>query len=162
MAGFTTGALLAATAVSAGASIIGGQKQAKSAAFQGEWNAQVYEQQASMIQEKKKLTDYQFNRQAAKARGSIVSRTAGNGFNLGGSPLAILIDNESQMLLDQAVGNYNLDVERNFALSGANFSRATGSQQASLAKFTGYTNAFSTVLNSTYEYGKLNQKPKKI
>ncbi len=150
------GALIAGGAVSAGAQIAGGRAQAKSATRMGEFNAQVYEQQAEMIKEKKKIQEYQFNRQAAFARGSIVSKTAGKGLLLSGSPLAILIDNETQMQFDKAVEDYNLDVETNFARSGAIYQRANAAEQARLAKFTGYSNAFSTLLNTGSQIGMLN------
>lgn len=146
-----TTALLATAAVAGGVSAYkqaqSGRTQAKSLIGQGEFNAQVYEQQAGMIQEQKKLQDYQFNRQAAKARGSQISRTAGAGLLLSGSPLAMMIDSETQMLLDQAVGNYNLDVQRNYALSAAKASRDQAYQNAKLARSTGYTNAFTTLMS---------------
>ena len=149
MAVATSTAILGTLAVAgAASSIIGGNASAKSAKRMGEFDAQVYEQQASMIQEQRKLQQYQFNRGAARMRGKAISRTAGAGFMLSGSPLAMLIDNESQMLLDQAVGDYNSRVQENFAMSGAIRSRFGASEQAKLAKFTGYTNAFSTALNT--------------
>ena len=155
--GATTAVLLAgAGGLSAGASIMGGNAQAKSIQKQAEYNAQVYEQQASMIQEKKKIQDYQFNRQAARARGSIIAKTAGKGFNMGGSPLAILADNESQMQFDKAIGDYNLNVEQNYALSGAANTRQQGVYNARAARYSGYTNAFSTVLNTGLNYGLMN------
>lgn len=161
MAVATSTALLTAAIVGGGAfsavsQAKSGRAQAKSLTKQGEYNAQIYEQQASMIQEQKKLQSSQFYRMAARTRGSIVSRTAGAGFDLGGSPLAILADSEGQMLMDQAVGNYNLDVDSNLARSGAGYSRGTAYEQARLAKSTGYTNAFSTVLNTGATFGMLN------
>lgn len=132
-----------------------GQATAKSLTYQGEHNAQIYEQQAGMILEKKKLQDYQYNRASARMRASQVARTAGAGFNLSGSPLAMMIDSETQMLLDKATADYNLDVERNYALSGANYQRETAYQQSSLAKSTGYSNAFTTILNTGVAVGTM-------
>ena len=154
--GTTSALLLAGGAFSATTSIMGANAQAKGIKKQAEYNAQIYEQQGQMIQEKKKIADYQFNRQAAKVRGSIISQTAGKGFNLGGSPLAILIDNESQMQFDKAIDDYNLDIEANYARSGATYTRETGRQQSRLAKFTGYSNAFTTLLNTGATMGMYN------
>ena len=151
-----TGTVVGLGILAAGSQILAGQKQAKSIERVGEFNAQVYEQQAGMILEQKRLQDYQYNRFAARTRGSLIARTAGKGLNLSGSPLAILIDNESQMLLDKAVGDYNLDVQSNYAKSGALASRYAGREQGRLARFTGYSNAFSTALNTTgYMAGRL-------
>ena len=157
MAVGTVGALLlAGGAFSATTQVMSGQAQAKGIKKQAEYDAQVYEQQAEMIKEKKKISEYQFNRQAAAVRGSIISKTAGKGFNLGGSPLAILIDNETQMQFDKAIGDYNLDIERNYALSGATNIRQQGATQSRLAKATGYSNAFSTLLNTGTTIGMMN------
>jgi hypothetical protein len=156
--GTTAALLIAGGAFSATAAIGAGNAQAKGIAKQAEYNAQVYEQQAGMIMSQKKLKETQFNRQAAAMRGAIVSKTAGKGFMLGGSPLAILADTESQMQFDSAIEDYNLDVEANFAKSGAAYSRGTGAAQSRLARFSGYTNSFSTALNTgtnAYLIGKL-------
>lgn len=154
--GTTAALMMAGGAFATGSQIMGANAQAKSIQRQGEYNAQIYEQQASMIQEKKKIQDYQFNRQAAFARGSIISKTAGKGLLLSGSPLAILVDNETQMQFDKAIGDYNLDVEANYARSGAAYQRETAFQQSRLAKTTGYTNAFSTILNTGTQFGMMN------
>lgn len=157
-----TTALIAAGAFSAASSVMAGNANAKNIQKQAEYNAQIYDQQGQMILEKKKIQDYQFHRQAAQARGTIISRTAGKGLLLSGSPLAILADNESQMQFDKAIGDYNLDIEKNYAQSGASYMRETGYQQSRLARYTGYTNAFSTLLNTGANYGMLNLKAGKL
>lgn len=156
-------AVLATAAIAGGAYSAYNQKKAGSAQAKelgrvGEYNAQVYEQQANMILEQKKLQEYQTNRAIGRARGSMITATAGAGLNFSGSPMAIAIDNETQMLLDQAIGNYNLDVQRNYALSAARESRYAAGQQARLVRSTANTNAFTTLLNSgfnAYKVGKL-------
>jgi len=135
-----------------------GNKQAKVVKQQADYNAGIYEQQAEMVLEQKKLQEYQNNRTRARARGATIAHTAGAGFQFSGSPLAIAIDNETQMELDSAVQDYNLDVQRNRYLSEANMTRWTGKQQASAATAQGYSNAFTTLLNTglgTYAAGKL-------
>src|SRR3990172_4138920 len=107
------GAIIAGGAYSAYSQAKGGQQQAKSIERQAAFNAEVYEQQA------KKIQDTQYLRAASRMRGSITASAAGKGFLMSGSPLAILIDSESQLQFDKAIDDYNLDVERNFALSGA-------------------------------------------
>lgn len=156
MAVGTTTALLLAGGMSAGASVIGANKQAKAIQKQSEYNAQVYGQQAEMVSQKKKIQDIQFNREAGRVRGSIVARTAGKGFFFGGSPAAILADTESQMQFDKAINDYNLDVERNYALSGATNTRQQGAINARLTRAQGYTNAFSTLLNTGAQIGLMN------
>jgi hypothetical protein len=153
--------LLAGGAFSATSQIMGAQQQAKAIKQQAEFNAQVYDQQAAIIQEKKKIQDVQFAREAARARGSIIARTAGKGLLLSGSPAAILADTESQMLFDKAIADYNLEIDRNYALSGAGYYRRSGAIQSRLARFQGYTGAFSTILNTGANMAMMNYLPKR-
>lgn len=152
-------ALLAATvgmgAFQAVNQVKAGKQQAQAVQRQTEFNAQVYEQQGQMVLEKKKINEYQYLRNRKRAAGSIVAGAAGKGLRLSGSPLAVLADVETQLGFDKAIEDYNLDVERNAALSGATYQRDTGRQQAALARATGYSNAFSTVLNTAFMAGRL-------
>lgn len=132
-----------------------GQQQARAVQRQGEFNAQVYEQQAQMVLEQKKINEYQYLRNRKRVAGSIVAGAAGKGFQFSGSPLAVLTDVETQLGFDKAIENYNLDVQKNYAQSGASYYRETGRQQAALARATGYSNAFSTVLNTAFMAGRL-------
>lgn len=127
-----------------------GKKQAKAVQQQGEFNAQVYEQQGQMVLEQKKINEHQYLRNRKRAAGSIVAGAAGKGFAFSGSPLAIAVDVETQLGFDKAIEDYNLDIDRGRAISGATYQRETGRQQAALAKATGYSNAFSTILNTGF------------
>lgn len=126
----------------------GGQAQARAYEQQAAYNAAVYQQQAAMIEQKKKITAEQYARERGRVKGAIVARTAGKGLTLSGSPLAVMADTESQLLYDQAISDYNVDVERNVALSHAAYIQQQGAQQAALARSTGRTNAFQTILSS--------------
>lgn len=154
--GTTSALLIAGGAFSAATQVVGANTQAKSIQKQAEYNAQVYEQQAAMIQEKKRIQNIQFLRDSARVRGAIVSKTAGKGLMLSGSPLAILADTESQMQFDKAIADYNLDIEKNYATSGADYMRTSGAINSRLARFSGYSNAFSTILNTGAQIGMLN------
>jgi hypothetical protein len=146
--GTTAALLLGAGAFSSATQIGAGNAQAKNIERQAKYNSEIYGQQAEMIKEQRKIQDAQFIRDSARIRGSIVSRTAGKGLLLSGSPLAILIDNETQMQFDKAVTDYNTDIEYNYAKSGQTFTTQTGRNQARLSRFSGYGNAFSTMLTT--------------
>ena len=135
-------------AISAISSIQSGKAEAKSLKRQGEYNASVYEQQAEMVAQQAKMQEYQDNRNAAKIRGAAVARTGKSGFNMGGSPLAVMVDNETQMELDKQIGQYNYGVQRANLLTTASFTRYEYNQKAKLAKFTGYSNAFKTIMGT--------------
>ena len=165
MAGVSTTAalLIGGGAFAASSSIMGANQQAKAMEQQANYNAEIYGQQAEMVKQKKKIADQQFLRNAANARSTIISRTAGKGLNLGGSPLAILIDNESQMQFDKAIQDYNFDVETNYAKSGQTNTIEQGRVNSRATRYAGYTNAFSTMLNTGAQIGMLNMyKPGKI
>jgi hypothetical protein len=129
-----------------------GNAQADAILRQSEYNAQIYDQQAQMVLEQKKIKDQQFLRQRKRTEGSIIAGAAGRGFMFSGTPLAVLADTEAQMGFDQAIEQYNLDVNRNYLLSSANMTRYQGQQQSSLvrseAKSKGNAQAFSTILNT--------------
>lgn len=156
--GFTTGMLAAGGGFSAASSMIGGEMQASAIEKQAKYNATVYGQQAEMIKTQKKIQDVQFNRQAGAMRGSMVAQTAGKGLALSGSPLAVMIDNETQMQFDKAIADYNLDIERNYALSAAENERVRGANDAKAARFGGYANGFMNALNAGAQVGLLKSQ----
>jgi hypothetical protein len=141
-------AVIGLGAMSAISQLNQGKAQAASAKRVGEYNAQVYEQQAEMIAQKKKLEEFQYNRKISQTNAAVMARSAGKGFGISGSPLAVMVDNETQLQLDKSIGQYNLEVERRYATSSAANARYAGSEQARLAKMTGYSNAFSTILGT--------------
>ena len=137
-------------AVSAISSIAAGNAQAKDIKRQGEYNAQVLEQQSQMVAEQAKLKDAQDTRNMARVRSTEIARTGKNGLMLSGSPLAVMVDNETQMQLDKNVNQYNYTVQQNYLQSGANSYRYQAGQNAKLAKMQGYSNAFSTMLKTAF------------
>jgi hypothetical protein len=148
MALVAAGAMIGLGAMAAYGQVQSGKAESKYLKQQGEYNAQVYEQQAEMIQHQKKLEEYRYNRQAARIRGANVARAGGAGILLSGSPAAIMVDNETQIELDKMTGQYGLEVDRRRVQSGAEWSRWSGGVQARQAKNTGYMNAFSTLLQT--------------
>lgn len=135
-------------AFSAGSSIMGSRQEATALSQQANFNAGIYEQQAAMIGEQQRIAKYQYGRKIGRMRSSIVSATAGKGLEFTGSPLRIMADNESQLLFDQAINNYNLEVQKNYYQHGAAMTRYQGELEASTARRQGYQNAFSTILNA--------------
>lgn len=141
-------AVLGLGAMAAYSQIQAGRQQAKEYKRQADYNAQVYEQQAQMIQQKQKIEEFQANRRIRAMEGSVIAKTAGSGFDFSGSPLAVMVDNETQMQLDKSIGQYNLEIQRRYAMTEASNQRYVGGQQARLAKTTGYSNAFTTILST--------------
>lgn len=153
--GVETALIVGMGAMTAATQIQAGRKQAQAVQKQGEFNAQVYEQQGQMVLQQQKIKNDQYLRQKRKMEGTMIAGTAGKGFDLSGSPLAVMIDNETQLGFDNSISNYNSEVQKNYATSGANYYRETGKQQSSLAQTQGYSNAFSTILNTGFMAGRL-------
>ena len=168
MGAATSAALLVLAAVQAGTQLYSGYVEGKEIKTQAEYNALIYEQQAKMIGGQKKLEAYQYDKAISRMRGTTTARIAKSGLLMSGSPLAVMIDTETQMLLDKSIGQYNLEVQKRYALSGAAEYRRTGKISARTAKMAGYTNAFTTLLQagasasmrtpaktSNYGYGRI-------
>ena len=129
----------------AGQQIIAAGKESTEAKY----NAKIKEQQAKMIEAQKGLEAYQFDRAMGKAGGTLRANVGASGITMSGSPMAAWIDMETQMELDKAIGQYNLEYQKRFALSEA----GGYYRQASNIKAAGYSNAFSTLLNTGVNYG---------
>ncbi len=156
--GLATAAIVALGAGAAGMQIAQGYSAAKEVNRQGEYNAQVYEQQAGTIGEQARIEAGQYDRAISRTVSKGIVRTAGAGLDMGGSPLAVMVDTETQMLMDKAVGQYDYEVKRRYTLSGADYYRQTAREQGKAAIFGGYSNAFSTMLNTTAVSGAFSPK----
>uniref|UniRef100_A0A6M3K7L0 Internal virion protein n=1 Tax=viral metagenome TaxID=1070528 RepID=A0A6M3K7L0_9ZZZZ len=159
-------AILALGAAQAGASIMSGISQNREAKY----NAGLMEQQAGLLEQKKGLVDiqagqeaYQYGRAKTKMMGTLTSRVAKSGLMLSGSPLAVMMDNLTQMQLDESIGQYNfqlekynIDVEKSRALSTAEAYR----RQGKTALYQGYSGAFTSALQTGVNYGIYTGMPK--
>lgn len=144
--GTVTTALVGLGVLSAGVSIYAGRQKGKEIETQAEYNALVYEEQAEMIEAQKGLEAYQYTRAIRKMSGTAIARTAKAGLLFSGSPVAAMIDTETQMLLDKMIGQYNLDVQKRYVLSGAAEYRRQGKISSKAAIFAGYSDAFTSLL----------------
>jgi ribosomal protein L13E len=146
--GTVTTALVGLGVLQAGAQIYSGIAASREAKTQGEYNAQIYEQQAGMIEAQQGLEGYQYDRAIRKTRGTTIARTAKAGLLFSGSPVAVMVDTETQLLLDKAIGQYNLEVKKRYTQSGAAEYRRRGAIEARTALLAGYTNAFTSLLQT--------------
>ena len=145
-------------AVSAYSSVSAGNAQGRSIQSQADYEARSSEQQAELVGRQKSVVDRRYDRLAGRTRGAGVAATAGKGFMLSGSPLAIMADIESQIEFDRAGDQYNLDLEKSGYLAQAERTRYEGGRDARSARTAGYTNAFSSALSTYDSYRSLNTK----
>jgi len=135
-----TMALGALGVAQAGMSIAGGY----AASTEAKYNARVKEQQAQMITAQQGLEAYQWDRQMGNVAGTTRARTAKAGLTMSGSPMAVLLDTQTQMELDKAIGQYNLEAQKRFALSEADMYKT----KAKTAKQMGYMQGFTQLLQT--------------
>ncbi len=140
MAAFTATMLALSGVASAGSSIASGIASSREAKY----NASLYGQQASLIEAQKNLEAYRADRQIGQVRSTGIARTAKSGLMLSGSPLATMIDTETQMQLDKLIGQFNLEVEKRQALEMQKRYR----QASKYAMIGGFTNAFTQLLQT--------------
>jgi hypothetical protein len=114
---------------------------------QDTYNAGIYNQQAQQIDVQKSIESTQYNRAIRSTRGSIIARTAGAGLTMSGSPMAVLVDNLTQLEMDKSIGQYNLEMQKRYASSVS----SEYERRAKVAKTQGYTNAFSTILRGGFD-----------
>jgi hypothetical protein len=138
------GALFALSAVSAVTSISEGYARKAEANF----NAAVSESQARMIDVQKEIEYGQYQRQKGKTLAKSMANIAAMGIMPTGSSLAAMLDAQTQIGIDQIIGQVNLEREKNYALSQASSFR----RQGKMAVRTGYSNAFASVLQGASSY----------
>ena len=157
--GFASAALLTLGAMQVGTSIASGYAQRKEAKYNAallEQSAGVFDVQTVLVEREKQLEVYQANRQIGQVMGTTRARTAGAGITMSGSPMAIMLDTYKQMEIDKRIEQSNLDlqkyniaVEKSRTLSQAQAYR----RQGKAALFRGYTNAFTSALQTGVNYG---------
>jgi hypothetical protein len=130
--------VMAAVYAMAGTQVLSGISQMRHA----QYNASLYQKQAEMVDVQKKIESQQYDRMKRRMAGTITARTAKAGTTLSGSPMAVLLDNLTQIEYDQAIGQYNLNINKFQAQSAASMTKSQGRA----ALFGGFTNAFSTIM----------------
>jgi hypothetical protein len=137
-------ALLALTAVSAVSQIGKGYAQKAEANF----NATLVEGKANLIDVQKDIENAQYNRLKGKVMGQSFAAMGASGVMPVGSPMAVLLDTETQINIDQAIGQLNLEQQKRYTQAEADSIRRQGKQ----AVYSGYSGAFSTMLKGAGEY----------
>ena len=127
---------------------LGQLKSGQDARTAANYNAAVYDQQASIIEVKKDLTAEQYDRMIKKLKGSTVTAIASSGYDMSGSFLEVMNDNLTQAYLDKETDLYNLEVSKLQASSAASESRRTGKT----AQTSANVQAVSTLLTQGNEW----------
>ena len=129
---------------SAYSSISGGYAANEDAQF----NASIKHQQAGMIAQQQDILAIQDARALRFASGNIRSTAAAKGIEMSGSPMAILIDTQAQMDMDAAIGQYNLEVKKQYTMAEAGSLQRAGKRAIKSGYTSGITTMFMTAVSA--------------
>lgn len=138
------GALFAVSAATAVSQISQGYAQKS----ENDYNATLLEGKAKIIGAQKEIESGRYDRLKGQYLSKGVSTVAGQGRGLNGSALAVMLNAQTQINIDQAISNFNYDQEKNYTNAQADQQRRAGKAAVN----SGYANAFSTLLQGTTNY----------
>lgn len=115
---------------------------------ESELNATIIEGKAGLIDIQKGIEYGQYQRAKGLSLSEGMARTGGAGIKPTGSAMAVMLDTQRQMSLDQAVGQFNFEQEKRYTRAEAGAVRRGGAR----AVRAGYSNAFSTMLSGASKY----------
>ncbi len=143
-------ALLAMSAVQAASQI--GQGYAQKA--ESKYNATLLEGKANLIEAQSDITNAQYEKTKGKYLSASMVGIAKAGIMPNGSAAAVMLDTQTQIGIDQAISKVNYQQEKNYTLAQAGQQKRAGRQ----AVYSGYSNAFSTMLQAGSNYAMYNKK----
>ena len=138
------GVILALSAVQAVSQIGQGYVQKAEANL----NAVLLQGKADLIDVQKGIESAQYNRLKGQYMSSSMANIAASGIRPSGSPMAVILDAQKQINLDQAIGQFNLEQQKRYTLAEAEAQKRAGKR----AVTAGYTNAFSSLLSGMSSY----------
>ncbi|RTK93043.1 hypothetical protein EKI60_06415 [Candidatus Saccharibacteria bacterium] len=138
------GALLALSAVQGISQI--GQGYAQKA--ESNFNATLAEGKANLIGAQSEIEQGQYQRLKGQYLSKSTAAAAGAGIMPSGSAAAVMLDAQTQINIDQAIAKFNREQEQSYTRSQADAYRRQGKQSV----YSGYSNAFSTMLSGASNY----------
>ena len=111
-------------------------------------NSTILEGQIGLVDIQKGIENEQYNRLKGKTLSTSYANLGASGIMPSGSALEVMLDTQKQINLDQAIGQFNYEQQKNYIRSQQGAIERKGKQAIS----TGYSNAFSTMLSSVSRY----------
>jgi len=140
----TGGLLLAYSAVNAISQVQEGYAQKAEANL----NATIVEGKSGLVQVQKETEYEQYQRLKGKTGATSMASIAGMGIMPSGSAMAVMLDTQKQIALDQSIGQFNYEMEKRSIMAEAEAIR----RQGRAAARSGWSNAFSTMLSGVSNY----------
>ena len=101
-----------------------------------------------MIDLQKDIESGQYERLKGQTMSKSMANIAKAGIMPSGSAMAVMLDAQTQISIDQAIGKFNFEQQKQYTLAEAEAIRRSGKQ----AVYSGYSNAFSTMLSGVSNY----------
>jgi hypothetical protein len=146
-------ALVALTAASAVGQIMQGQAANQEARYNANLIEQRAQQKAQLLDKQAGIERYQYARARRELESKSYARMAKSGLMPSGSPMEVLVDSMTQLNIDEAIGQYNISVEKQFALADAKETASTYRRKGKQAVTNSYFGALTTVGKGAYLYG---------
>jgi hypothetical protein len=140
----TGGAIFALTAAQAVSQISQGYAEKAEANY----NANIMQQQAGMIDIQKDIEYGQYQRLKGRTMSTSMANVAKAGIMPQGSAMAVMVNTQAQIAIDQAIGQYNFNMEKNYKMAEADAMRRRGK----LSMQAGWSNGFTTALKGYAGY----------
>ncbi len=140
---------------SAAMSAVGSIAQGFAGNKQAQQNAAIYEAQAKNIVEAQKITAEQYRTKQNVLRGQATATAARAGLKISGTTASSISQSIMQLQMDNSYEQYNLEVQKQKALSNAALQRYQGRN----ALMSGFMNAGSTALKAGIDYRDKYWKP---
>jgi len=123
------------------------------AKYESKINAEILKGKAAMIDIQKGFEKRQYQRAIGQALSTSTAIVGGMGIKMTGSPLAAIIDQQTQMQLDMNISQFNLEQEKLSTLRQASAERLKGRQ----AVRSGWTQGIMQTLQAGVNYGQATQ-----
>lgn len=152
----------ALSAVSIATSLLGGLSSSKQLNANAKYNADILNQQASVVEAQKQVSAKQYATQKEQFTGEIIARTAASGLKFTGSPVDSLSASLTNLAIDQSMEQYNLEAQKQYYQNSAKLALQKGKQEGSKALFTGVGTALTQGADYLQKYWKPSQKQPKV
>lgn len=121
---------------------------------EAKYNASLLENKAMLMDVQSNIEQGRYTRAKGQALSTSMSNVAGMGVMPSGSPMAVVLANQTQMGIDQIIAKFNADEEKRYTLAEADSLRRAGKR----ARTAGYMGAFSTMLQAGSNYALSQRK----
>lgn len=126
-------------------------QQGAAAKKEANYNANLIEQKAQLIGVQAGIENRQYERLKRKYAGKSIAMTAKSGLEFSGSPMAVFIDTQTQIEMDQAIGQFNYAQSKRFTMEEAAATRRFGKYQQNAYNAQAFTQLLSTA-GKAYDY----------